>query len=967
MRMAPHPRGEWEVEDGRGPKSFWHALDWWSAGTTTLAALVVYLVTLAPGVTLEDSGELVTAAWGFGVPHPPGYPVWTLVAWIWVHIFPVGNIAWRANLLSAVFAAMAVGLTALLVSRSGRVLAAKLISHEESFQQRLPLRAAALGGLAAGLLLAFSPAFWSQAVIAEVYTMNVCIWMAILVGLYRWSFNPEQRWRLYLVALLWGVGLGVHQTSILAALALAFFVWLVDRSMGRDLLVMVLGVIVVTVGAMVARKGSLIYQGFFSLVTLGGLGLGAGIWLYFLCRAGAGLMRQWRSVLIICAMVLLGLAFYLYEPLASATNPPMNWGYTQTLEGFLQHFTRTQYAPVQTERTLLQLWAQLNVFLYNLQGQFNIVFAVLGLALWFFFRDLTRFSRDWQWFLLVAFLSFGLGFIFLSNPPYEKLRTLTDRVFFLPAYCVYAVWIGYSLILLQVFLLRRRVDVNPWAELWILTTLVFPVVSLLLHGTDSTQRNHTFGYGYGYRMFKPEGAYPEMERDAVLFGGTDAGRFVPTYMVFVESQESPSVRTHLPKYRESLIFDRRDVYVLSQDTLADPMYLHYLHDQYGAKRSSALGGWQRLLKRDVLYPRGPLWLPSQSDWREALQRCLTELGRPSTDVVAERGNLRINSSAILNAFNGTLSRMVFEQNKERHPFYVEEGDVLPWMYPYLEPYGLIMRLHRQPVGLLDPSIVGRDRRYWDEQSRALLADKDFLHDAVARLVFSKARAAIGGLYAYHRMTEDAEYAFRQALELYPDNEEATRRFALFYVQVDRFKEAQQVLADALLRDTYNLPVRDVLSQVKEMERIAAAVRQLEAQHVAQPSDIPVTLQLLAGYARRQRVDAMDAVVTDLLSQPHVSAADLLQVADFYAGINRLDRATRLLRVSVQRFPNDAGAWYGFAAASSMRGNCLDSVNALARAFALDPSRGGLRDTARKDPRLDRCRHDPLFQQTLGTL
>ena len=964
MKMAPLIRGEWEVDDGRA-LHFWHALDWWSAGATAVAALVTYMVTLAPSVTLEDSGELVTAAWGFGVPHPPGYPGWTLAAWVWSHIIPFGNIAWRVNSLSAVFGAATAGLVALLVSRSGRMLAGRLLSREESYQHGLPLRTAALGGLAAGLLLAFSPAFWSQAVIAEVYTMNACVWMAVVVGLYRWSFEPDRRWRLYVAAFLWGVGLGTHQTMVLAAVALAFFVWIGDRAVGRDLLVAVLGAIVLAIVVAAARSGSLFRQGLFSALTLGGVAVGALVWLYALWRSGPGVMRQWRAVLAICGAVLAGLALYLYEPLASATDPPMNWGYTRTWEGFVQHFARAQYAPVFTERSMLQLWAQLNVFLYNLQAEFNIVFALLGLAFWFFFRELARFSRDWLWFLMVAFLSFGLGFVFLSNPPYEKMRMLTDRVFFLPVYCVYAMWIGYSLILVLVFLLRRRVDMNAWMELWMLTALVLPLVSLVSHGAECSQRDHNFGYGYGYRMFKPGGAYPEMERDAVLFGGTDAGRFVPTYLVFVESQADPADKTHVAQYQDSVIFDRRDVYVLSQDMLANPSYLHYLGDQYGAHRPPVDRWWRRWFGRDLLYPPKPLWLPSGDDWAEMLRRSLLESGRSESDVQTVRGRIHVSNPAIIRDLNGALSQMIFQRNNQRHAFYVEEGEVLPWMYPNLEPYGLIMRLHPQPVELLDASVVGRDRRYWDTETQELLADDGFRHDTMARLVYSKARAAIGGVYAYHQMTDDAEHAYRQALDLYADNEDATRRLAQLYLRLDRFQTAKEVLGRALERDTYNFHLRELLNQAMEAGRIAALVQQMEAQHAAQPGNTVLAMQLLAGYARRQRVEPMDAVVTDLLSQPALTADDLLQIADLYAGINRLDRAIQIMRVCVQRFPDHAVAWYNLAAACGVRGNCYDCVTSLARAFALDKTRGQLREMARKDPRLDRCRQDPLFQQTLG--
>src|SRR5476649_973122 len=83
-----------------GPERFQRS-DFIAAGLVFFITLGVYLATLAPNVTLEDSGELITAAAKFGVGHPPGYPLWTLSGFLLTHLFPFGNLAWRINLQSA--------------------------------------------------------------------------------------------------------------------------------------------------------------------------------------------------------------------------------------------------------------------------------------------------------------------------------------------------------------------------------------------------------------------------------------------------------------------------------------------------------------------------------------------------------------------------------------------------------------------------------------------------------------------------------------------------------------------------------------------------------------------------------------------------------------------------------------------------------------------------------------------------
>ena len=72
--------------------------------------LALYVFTLAPTVTLEDSGEFITVAYHLGVPHFSGYPLWCLVAHAFTTL-PWGSVAERVHLVSAVFGAASCWLT----------------------------------------------------------------------------------------------------------------------------------------------------------------------------------------------------------------------------------------------------------------------------------------------------------------------------------------------------------------------------------------------------------------------------------------------------------------------------------------------------------------------------------------------------------------------------------------------------------------------------------------------------------------------------------------------------------------------------------------------------------------------------------------------------------------------------------------------------------------------------------------
>src|SRR5476649_2332853 len=97
-------------------------IDWLVLAFVFAAMWAVYLFTLAPELTLEDSGELCTASFYAGIPHPPGYPFWAIYSWFWTWILPWGNVAWRVEVGESFAAAMACGLVGFMVSRGSSML-----------------------------------------------------------------------------------------------------------------------------------------------------------------------------------------------------------------------------------------------------------------------------------------------------------------------------------------------------------------------------------------------------------------------------------------------------------------------------------------------------------------------------------------------------------------------------------------------------------------------------------------------------------------------------------------------------------------------------------------------------------------------------------------------------------------------------------------------------------------------------
>ena len=273
-----------------------------TAGAVGLLALLLYVRTLAPTVATVDSGELTVAAKTLGVAHPPGTPLYVLLAhaatWL-----PFGTVATRVNFASALFAAVAAAVTSLIVfvaipvnpeaptsrtTRKGRRRSAPATSSSVA-----PWMVVAASFLA-GLLMAASRTLWAYATLAEVYTLNTMLLATAVFLVVLWrrrtlAAAPATRpphALLYLAALVLGLALGVHH---------------------------------VTVG-----------------LTFPGLGL--------LVYSTARRRPLDRRTLVVGALCLLaGVSVYLYLPIAASRSPLIDWGDPRTLQRFWWHITGRQY------------------------------------------------------------------------------------------------------------------------------------------------------------------------------------------------------------------------------------------------------------------------------------------------------------------------------------------------------------------------------------------------------------------------------------------------------------------------------------------------------------------------------------------------------------------------------------------------------------------------------------------------
>src|SRR6266513_4207728 len=343
-----------------------------------VVALLLYSWTLAPTVTLTDSGELLVVACGLGVAHPPGVPLWIILAYL-ASLVPLGNVAVRINFSSALFAALACAMLTLVAaeliitasylaaSKRRKKGAQKRKRTDDSIVARLLVAAPAIG---AGLLMAFSRTLWSYATITEVYALNTLLILVILFLMLCWRRRiVEDRmhiWTaskvgqvalpitrhdtfLYAAALMFGLALGIHHVTV--ALTLPAIAVIVFRTQG--------------LGFFMSRR--LVYAALISI----------------------------SALVAVCA----------YLPLAASHSPVINWGHPRSLHEIWWHITGRQYQVYFSFKPEI-IGAQFTEFCGMALREFGFPWLPVSLVLALAgFVDAFKRDRTTFWFLLTVMIA----------------------------------------------------------------------------------------------------------------------------------------------------------------------------------------------------------------------------------------------------------------------------------------------------------------------------------------------------------------------------------------------------------------------------------------------------------------------------------------------------------------------------------------------------------------------------------
>jgi len=357
-------------------------------------------------------------------------------------------------------------------------------------------------------------------------------------------------------------------------------------------------------------------------------------------------------------------------------------------------------------------------------------------------------KRGMQWlvFTIAGFVCTGVVFTVIANTELDLNAQDILIIYFLPAYIIVAIWLGYGIGIIGLLALRAskrlRLEFVPAtivAVLW----LLLPASNLALNLGRSGMRKHDFGRMYGELLMNG------MKHGSLFLAGTDSAYAIPMYLKWVAGY-------------------RTDISILTTNRLPDGKYM-----------------------AEAMRNASGIAFLTPEDYEEAVS-------------VLDPGAVRdggIYGAGRLMQMSGYLAWKLRRRNDV--PIYLDEGVPVEGLRDFAVPSGLAMELKKTRVESIPADVVASDNEYWDGLESILLGNVIFLGDVDARQKFSKCRSNIGGLYLHHDMYPEAEAALNQAIRFSDRNMEAYAYLALLKREQGSPEDAVRIWEEYMRLDPWN--------------------------------------------------------------------------------------------------------------------------------------------------------------------
>ncbi len=406
-----------------------------------LTGIIIFIKTTAPDVTTGDSGELLASAYCLGIGHPPGYPLYLILAklfyfisyiltpLIWIcGIKITDQFAYRVNLLSGVLTTLSMVIFYYFI----KTILEKIYFKKQPLSGRKTKRKQTENSLnpaykyspeislISSLILGGTNLIWSQSTNAEVYTLNMFFLILNFFILTKFGITKEIKY-LKLFALLYGLNIVAHQTSLI--FAPIFGGWIIYNY--------------------------------------------------------PEILKKTKLILTMSLLFILGLSIYFYMPIRSKAHPPLDWGNTSDLKNFINHIFRRQYGELvrkpQTE-TILQAKRSPIMYLKQLAEVFKILYKNLTLPISIIvllgLYELYKNKKIKKFFLffIISSLFYILVITYITNFKLAKLSIYVNEIFYIPILFLFLLFLPFG-----IFNILSQTSISALKYFFILPLLIYGI------------------------------------------------------------------------------------------------------------------------------------------------------------------------------------------------------------------------------------------------------------------------------------------------------------------------------------------------------------------------------------------------------------------------------------------------------------------------------------------------------------
>ncbi len=369
-----------------------------------IIATIIFIKTTAPDVTTGDSGELLSSVFSLGIGHPPGYPLYLILAKLFSYIayifYPIlllsgrnlfniqDTFAFNVNFMSGVLTAFA---AVVFYYMSVFVLSKILFTSdtEEDDNPSVLKKFIPEISFVSALSLPFINLIWSQSTNSEVYTLNLLLLTINIFLLLKFYISKNIK-LIYLFSFLYGLNIVAHQTS--AIFAPLFAVWIIYNK--KDIL------------------------------------------------------KEYKTLLISFSLFILGLSVYFYLPIRSSVHPFLDWGNTSNLKNFIYHILRKQYGAVVRKpqsTTILQAPRSIPMFVKQTIEFFKLLISNITIPFIIVISAgiirLYKKNKKILYYIISLFLFYSFIMIYITNFKLAKLSIYVNEIFFIPSILLLAIFI----------------------------------------------------------------------------------------------------------------------------------------------------------------------------------------------------------------------------------------------------------------------------------------------------------------------------------------------------------------------------------------------------------------------------------------------------------------------------------------------------------------------------------------------